>query len=99
MAAYVTVGNEEYRNSLAWIELVHRILRFFAERCRTTENKKADVAEHPKVFNHVGLLANEPPARASCPSSSHPTKSSRRFYGDQRGRQGGSTRVDAKGMP
>jgi hypothetical protein len=23
--------------------------------------KKADVAEHPKVFNHVGLLVNEPP--------------------------------------
>jgi hypothetical protein len=23
--------------------------------------KKADVAEHPEVFHHVGLLANEPP--------------------------------------
>jgi hypothetical protein len=27
-------------------------------------NKKADVAEHPKVFDHVGLLNNEPPGRA-----------------------------------
>ena len=23
-----------------------------------TENKKADMAEHPKVFGHVGLLFN-----------------------------------------
>jgi hypothetical protein len=27
----------------------------------TNENKKADVAEHPKAFDHVGLLFNEPP--------------------------------------
>jgi hypothetical protein len=25
--------------------------------------KKADVAEHPEIFDHVGLLFNEPPAR------------------------------------
>jgi hypothetical protein len=24
--------------------------------------KKADAAEHPEVFGHVGLLVNEPPA-------------------------------------
>jgi hypothetical protein len=28
--------------------------------CRQ-EQKKADVAEHPKEFDHVGLLFNEPP--------------------------------------
>ena len=33
------------------------------ERLCATENKKADVAEHPKVFGHVGLLGNEPPGR------------------------------------
>jgi hypothetical protein len=27
------------------------------------ETKKADVAEHPKAFDHVGLLVNEPPGR------------------------------------
>jgi hypothetical protein len=27
---------------------------------RIPENKKADVAEHPQVFHHVGLLINEP---------------------------------------
>jgi hypothetical protein len=27
-------------------------------------NKKADVAEHPQVFDHVGLLRNEPPGTA-----------------------------------
>ena len=26
--------------------------------------KKADATEHPKVFDHVGLLINEPPSRA-----------------------------------
>jgi hypothetical protein len=26
-----------------------------------TRTKKADVAEHPKVFHHVGLLMNELP--------------------------------------
>jgi hypothetical protein len=25
--------------------------------------KKADVAEHPKVFDHVGLLVDKPPDR------------------------------------
>ena len=28
------------------------------------KNKKADVAEHPKAFDHVGLLFNKPPGRA-----------------------------------
>ena len=28
------------------------------------ETKKADVAEHPEAFDHVGLLFNEPPGRA-----------------------------------
>ena len=32
-----------------------------AVRSRT---KKADVAEHPQVFHHVGLLSNEPPGTA-----------------------------------
>jgi len=26
--------------------------------------KKADVAEHPAVFGHIGLLVNEPPGSA-----------------------------------
>ncbi len=30
-------------------------------------NKKADVGEHPEVFGHVGLLANEPPGPAGLP--------------------------------
>jgi hypothetical protein len=28
------------------------------------KTKKADVAEHPKVFDHVGLLVNKPPGKA-----------------------------------
>jgi len=31
---------------------------------RVTENKKTDVAERPKAFDHVGLLVNEPPGTA-----------------------------------
>jgi hypothetical protein len=29
--------------------------------------KKADVAEHPQVFDHVGLLVNRPPGIAELP--------------------------------
>jgi hypothetical protein len=28
------------------------------------DSKKADATEHPKAFDHVGLLVNEPPAKA-----------------------------------
>jgi hypothetical protein len=28
------------------------------------KTKKADLAEHPKVFDHVGLLVNEPLGKA-----------------------------------
>jgi hypothetical protein len=30
-------------------------------------SKKADVEEHPQVFDHVGLLVIEPPDRAGVP--------------------------------
>ena len=30
----------------------------------TLKTKKADVTEHPKAFDHVGLLFNEPPGAA-----------------------------------
>ena len=44
-------------------------------RPRNVTNKKADVEEHPKVFDHVGLLSKSgPPVRAGCPSSSRPTR-------------------------
>jgi hypothetical protein len=29
-----------------------------------TRTKKADVAEHPQVFDHIGLLIDEPPGTA-----------------------------------
>jgi hypothetical protein len=31
------------------------------------KTKKADVAEHPEVFDHVGLLVNEPSSLAGVP--------------------------------
>jgi hypothetical protein len=33
------------------------------QRLLSPENKKADVAEHPEVFDHAGLLFNEPLGR------------------------------------
>jgi hypothetical protein len=38
-----------------------------------SEVKKADVVEHPEVFDHVGLLVNEPSGDLECSLSSHPT--------------------------
>ena len=32
-----------------------------------TKRKKANVVEHPEVFDHVGLLVNEPPGKAGLP--------------------------------
>jgi hypothetical protein len=34
------------------------------ELLASPRKNKADVAEHPKVSHHVGLLANEPPGKA-----------------------------------
>ena len=42
---------------------------------RAAKTKKADLAEHPQVSNHVGLLANEPPGEPGCSLFSHPTTS------------------------
>jgi hypothetical protein len=36
----------------------------FDTALKRVKKKKADVAEHPKVFDHVGLLSNEPPGTA-----------------------------------
>ena len=31
---------------------------------RPLKTKKTDVVQHPKAFDHIGLLFNEPPGRA-----------------------------------
>ena len=31
------------------------------------------MVQHPKAFDHVGLLFNDPPAKPGCSSSRHPT--------------------------
>jgi hypothetical protein len=43
--------------------------------------KKTDVVEHPKVFDHVGLLVNEPPGEPVCSLFSHPTTSTQHVSG------------------
>jgi hypothetical protein len=49
------------------------VLTVFCHR----RQKKIGVAEHPLVFNHAGLLANEPPGKAELPfiKSSDDTRS------------------------
>ena len=37
------------------------------QQFRDTKTKKADVLKHPKVFQHVGLLVNQPPGMAGLP--------------------------------
>jgi hypothetical protein len=36
----------------------------FVRTGATDKNQKTDVAQHPKVLSHVGLLVNEPPGQA-----------------------------------
>jgi hypothetical protein len=40
-----------------------RLFAIGAENCASSDNKKADVVQLPKAFNHVGLLFNKPPGR------------------------------------
>jgi hypothetical protein len=47
--------------SFRGIHFVHQVLIPPQPR---EPNKKADMAEHPKVFHHVGLLVNEPSGSA-----------------------------------
>ncbi len=54
--------------------------------------KKADVVEHPEVFDHVGLLVNGPPGQPGYPSSSHPTTSKPYFQSHSTSRVGISKR-------
>ena len=53
-----------YRNYHARIELFHRIPPAGCKGVAPPKTKKAGVVEHPKAFDHVGLLVNEPPGRA-----------------------------------
>jgi hypothetical protein len=41
---------------------VSKDIKLFPGRI-STDNKKADMVEHPMVFDHVGLLGNEPPGK------------------------------------
>jgi hypothetical protein len=53
-----------FHGSLGLVDdLRNRDLRFADD----TKTKKADVPEHPKVFQHVGLLINQPPGMAGLP--------------------------------
>lgn len=51
-------------------------LHFFNISQTNKAKKKADVMEHPEVFDHVGLLVNGLPGQPDCPSFSHPTSNS-----------------------
>ncbi len=57
------------------VDLLSLVLLCWARPIRASsgETKKADVAEHPQAFDHVGLRVNEPPDQPGCSSSSLPT--------------------------
>jgi hypothetical protein len=65
----VQFGHVVLQSSWFW-RIVEKLLAFPAppakrsDRLAPQKTKKADVAEHPKVFDHVGLLFNEPPGTA-----------------------------------
>jgi len=45
----------------------YRLVPVFADCPAPPQAKKADVVEHPEVFDHVGLLVNQPPGTAELP--------------------------------
>ena len=53
-----------YRNGHVRIEFFHRIPPAGCKRVTPSKIKKADVAEHPQAFGHVGLLCNAPPGHS-----------------------------------
>ena len=51
-----------------YIGFIHRSNSGDRDLARARERKKkTDVVEHPEVFDHVGLLFNEPPGTAGLP--------------------------------
>ena len=59
-----TAGDERRRGALPGAGVHQRAEDQLAVRGVETRTKKADVAEYPQVFDHVGLLFNEPPGTA-----------------------------------
>ena len=49
------------------IGFVHRFVPGECDHPSPTQTKKAGVVEHPEVFDHAGLLVNEPPGKAGLP--------------------------------
>jgi hypothetical protein len=55
---------DELRN---WINPGFAVSRDGSPDFCAAKTKKADVTEHPRVFDHVGLLINELPGMAGLP--------------------------------
>jgi hypothetical protein len=60
---------------------IRSVLSLCGSKAAPKTNKKTDVAGHPEVSNHVGLLVNEPPGEPGCSLFSHPTTSTQLFTG------------------
>jgi hypothetical protein len=50
--------------SFSYVGTDHSIMRGIVAQTVPSQTKKADVAEYPEVFDHVGSLVNEPPSQA-----------------------------------
>ena len=60
------IGNRHGRTAARGWADIPPLMRRIPEVCAAI-TKKADVAEHPGVFDHVGLLINELPGTAGLP--------------------------------
>jgi len=47
-----------------WIEIFHGTTPWVPANAANRQTQETGVADHPKAFHRVGLLANEPPNRA-----------------------------------
>ena len=57
----------EQNGNVAPIGYYEPVLSGIAPASAASVEKKADVAEYPEVFGHVGLLVNEPPDPVGLP--------------------------------
>ena len=60
-------GDEAYQMADSWWQAGHTDRPTCPMSSPFTPQKQAAVMEHPKVFDHVGLLVNGPPSLARSP--------------------------------
>jgi hypothetical protein len=57
------IGKQASSQFAPWRKIGFQLSTFDLRKLRVARTKKADVVEHPKAFDHVGLLMNKPPGK------------------------------------